>query len=102
MESSSSGPDTCPNSRLGGTLQSEGLLRASPPPFSWLEQADSPLERLEMRRKRSGIPRGVPRVSLAGVRSYLRFCEVKRTAPRVSELARKLAVSRGTLISAVK
>jgi AraC-like DNA-binding protein len=57
-----------------------------------------------MRRERSGIPRprGAARISLAEVRAYLRSCEVERIAPRVSELATTLGVSRGTLIRAFK
>jgi AraC-like DNA-binding protein len=49
-----------------------------------------------------GTARGVARVSLGAVRTYLRFCRVYQKAPRVSELARQLGGSRGTLIRAFK
>ena len=42
------------------------------------------------------------RVSLAAIDKYLRSCFARAAEPRVSELARRLAVSRGTLISAMK
>ena len=46
--------------------------------------------------------RGAGRISSAAIDSYLEACLAAETPPRVSELARDLHVSRGTLVSAFK
>lgn len=47
-------------------------------------------------------PRETSHIALPAIEAYLLSCRAARTAPRVSELARRLSVSRGTLISSVK
>lgn len=54
-----------------------------------------------MRKRPAHIPRRA-RISLEAVGNYLRSCRADQCAPRVSELARKLGISRGTLIHAFK
>jgi AraC-like DNA-binding protein len=67
-----------------------------------------PGERRNALRRRTGkkaserAPRATAYLSLDAIGAYLRSCLADRTAPRVSELARKLRVSRGTLITFVK
>jgi AraC-like DNA-binding protein len=45
--------------------------------------------------------RGVDRISIGAIDKYLRACLAARTPPRISELAKKLGVSRGTLVHSV-
>ncbi len=56
----------------------------------------------ELRRPSKPAPRGVTWISTAAIEAYLRICFVTRTPPRVSELAQRLGVARGTLVTAVK
>jgi methylphosphotriester-DNA--protein-cysteine methyltransferase len=58
--------------------------------------------RQRMRPSRGTPLRKADRISVAAINRYVRSCFARATTPRVSELAQKLAVSRGTLISAVK
>jgi AraC-like DNA-binding protein len=46
--------------------------------------------------------RGAGRISPAAIDSYFEACLAAETTPRVSELARDLHVSRGTLVTAFK
>lgn len=47
-------------------------------------------------------PRGAGRINFAAIDGYLRSCFARESSPRVSELARYLGVSRGTLIHELK
>ncbi len=59
------------------------------------------LQRADMRQPHGRTRQGAP-VSATAIDEYLRSCLIEGHRPRVSELARMLGVSRGTLIKAIK
>ena len=77
-----------------------GLGFCSGPPD--LVKESNGLEKRKRKKTSRGAARLAAPITPAAIETYLRSCPADQTAPRVSELARRLNVSRGTLISFVK
>jgi AraC-like DNA-binding protein len=55
----------------------------------------------EVTQEGSRLSRGTDRISRGAIEKYFRACLAARTPPRISKLAKKLGVSRGTLVYSV-
>ncbi len=99
LQARMSPPASCPKTRLRPTLRTLGRRERSGLPLRMPRKSRHTAKR---GRKAAGTaPRSGP-ISLEAVDEYLRSCFVRETPPRVSELARALGVSRGSLIKTVK
>lgn len=86
---------------LGLAAVALGVPKTSPPRHFTLQKL---VESSTQTREDPGVraQRAANRVTLAAVDAYVRSCFAREAVPRVSELARNLGVSRGTLTSAVE
>ena len=94
----------CPNSRFGQALlfrarRCRSTCRGSSRLY---ESSRNALQRADMGQAHGRTRRQAARVSVTAIDAYLRSCLIEGHRPRVSELARLLGVSRGTLIKAIK